>query len=101
MMIWKGAIWYLSIFIKINMSRFTMFLYVEGQLIGSFVLNVHNNQNTDSWSYIMHDVRRITEGAQNIYLQCVENILGKMLTGLIKLKSVELNTEAYLSRVQP
>ena len=78
-----------------------MFLYVEGQLIGSFVLNVHNNQNTDSWSYIMYGVKRITEGAQNIFLQCVENILGKMLTGLIKLKSVELNTEAYLSRVQP
>ena len=54
-----------------------MFLYVEGQLIGSFVLNVHNNQNTDSWSYIMHDVRRITEGHKISFYNALKTFLAK------------------------
>ena len=46
---------------------FTMFLYVEGQLIQYFfVLNVHN-QNTSSASYSMHLVRITEVGVAYIY----------------------------------
>ena len=42
----KKLFQYLSIFIKINMSRFTMFLYVEGQLIQYFCFECTQSKYT-------------------------------------------------------
>ena len=66
-----------------------------------YTIKIHNvhNQNTSSASYSMH-VFRITEVGDSIFIQYIDNILGKMLKGLKKCGKIGLRPGAYPSRTQ-
>ena len=89
------------------MSRFTMFLYVEGQLIQYFCFECTQSKST-MYTIKIHlpslTVCMLLESQRwrsYLHKQYVDNILGKMLTGLKNVDKMGLNPRAYPPRVQP